>query len=70
MAQAFESARAHSGIRVALAAGALAAAGLLVYFGWRRLGGPQLLGGGLARRRASLCTRTSWGDVHFVPHCH
>lgn len=52
VAQAFESARAHSGVRVALAAGALAAAGLLVYFGWRRLGGPQLLGGGLARRRA------------------
>ena len=50
VAQAFESARAHSGVRVALAAAALAAAGLLVYFGWRRLGGPQLLGGGLARR--------------------
>jgi hypothetical protein len=52
MAQAFESARARGGVRLALAAGALAAAGLALYFGWRRLGGPQLLGGGLSRRRA------------------
>ncbi len=52
VAQAFESARARGGVRLALAAGALAAAGLALYFGWRRLGGPQLLGSGLSRRRA------------------
>lgn len=50
VAQAFESARARGGVRLALAVGALAAAVLALYFGWRRLGGPQLLGGGFSRR--------------------
>ncbi|KAK9841020.1 hypothetical protein WJX81_006161 [Elliptochloris bilobata] len=57
VAQAFETARSRGGVRVVLAAGAVAAAGLLVYFGWRKLGGAQLLGGGFARRRACSTRR-------------